>query len=251
MVRKGIWKKELRAGRWKFIAGLPILVLTAVSIPLVFEYTLRFMDSAPVPEFARGQVALLKDFRFFVWSQWFGKNLTQMGTIIAIIFGAGIVSSEVTRRTIQFLLVKPVRREEIFTVKYIVNLASIALITVIASFSLYITLAASNQTYPAVHLIEQTVLAVAGLSVVYSIAVYFSTIFDQAMRSALASIFAVFLLYIPGWVPFMEKYSLFYQMSGPGIYAGQGFPLVTLVVFAAITTTLYYLGRKRFANRDF
>lgn len=251
MASKGMWKKEIRAGRWKFAAGMSILMLAAISAPLIFDYTIKLMDITPIPEFARGQVAQLKDFRFFVWSQWFGKSLTQMGTMIAVIFGAGLVSSEVSRKTIQFMLSKPIRREDIFTVKYIVNLVNLALLTVLSSLALYITLLAVNRTYPAVNMIEQTILAVAGLSVVYSLAVYFSSVFDQSLRSALASIFTVFLLYIPGSIPLMGKYSLFYQMSGPALYSGKGFPWVTMLIFAAISTVLYYLGRKRFVNRDF
>lgn len=251
MANKGMWKKEFRAGRWKLAAGLPIFILTAISVPLMFEYAVSFMNSGTVPEFAKGQADLLKDFRYFIWSQWFGKNLSQLGSLIAVIFGSGIVSSEVARKTIQFILTKPIRREDIYTVKYVVNLVNIALIAVLSSLALYITLLAANRTYPGVDLIGQTVLTVAGLSVVYSIAVFFSTVFDQGMKSALVSLLVVFLLNISGWVPFLQKYSLFYHATGPGIFSGQGFPLVTLVVLGAISIVLYYLGRKRFVNRDF
>lgn len=251
MASKGIWKKELRGGRWKFLAGLPILMITAISIPLVYELTVNLMNNAPVPEFAKGQASLLKDFRFYIWSQWFGKNLIQMGAVLAVIFGAGIVSSEVTRKTIHFLLAKPVRRGEIFTIKFIANLGSIALVTIVSTLFLYITLLAKNHTYPLLQMIEQTMLATAGLSVIYSIAVYFSTLFDQTIKCAMASILVVFILFIQSWVPVIAKYSLFYQMSGEGIYSGKGFPLITLVAFVAITTAFYYLGRQRFIKRDF
>lgn len=251
MASRGIWQKELKAGTWKFAVGILLLLFTAISIPLIYEYTIKLMSNTPVPEFARGQLASLKDFRYFVWSQWFGKNLTQMGAMVAIIFGAGIVSSEVTRRTIHFLLAKPIRREEIFTVKYIVNLVNIALITALSTLALYITLVAVNRTYPAAQMLQQTILAAAGLSVIYSIAVYFSTVFDQTIKSAVASILAMFLLYVPGWVAPFEKYSLFYQMSGQGIYEGRGFPLITLVILVGLAALFYILGRKRFARRDF
>ncbi|MDT3704723.1 MAG: hypothetical protein ROZ36_17325 [Thermincola sp.] len=71
------------------------------------------------------------------------------------------------------------------------------------------------------------------------------------MKSALASIFTVFLLQISSWLPFSKKFSIFYHMSGPGIYSGHGFPYITLVVLAAISAPLYYLGRTRFVSRDF
>ncbi len=76
MANTGLWKKEFRAGRLKLLMGLVVLTITAVSLPFVQDYTIRLMEKTPLPEFATGQLVFLKDFRYWMWSQWFGKNLS-------------------------------------------------------------------------------------------------------------------------------------------------------------------------------
>lgn len=190
------------------------------------------------------------DYRFYVWSQWFGKNLTQLGSILAVIFGAGMISTEVSRKTMQFLLAKPLSRQDIFTAKYVVNYIILALTVVISTLALYIGIIVAGRSYPLGLIVESTVIATAGLGVVFSMAAYFSAIFDRTLISVVVSALAALALSVPGYFPALVKYSLYYQMAGIGIIKNEEFPLVMLAVLVLVSAVLYMLGRTRFARRD-
>lgn len=250
MTEKGLWNKEIHAGKFKVLAGLPILVITALVITLGYDFTVKIMEAAPVPDFAREQMALFKDFRFYLWSQWFGKNLYQMGSFIAILFGFNMISSEVSRKTMHFLLAKPIRRQDVFKIKYIVNYAALVLVAVISTAVLYVSAVAVGRGYPLLQLIENTIIAVAGMGVVFSIAVYFSTVFDRPMKSFVVSFLVALALAAPGFSQALVRFSVYYQMAGPGIFKGEGFPLLPLAVFVLVSAGLYVLGRNRFVKGD-
>lgn len=250
MVNLGLWKKEIFMGRLKFFIALAILSITAVGIPFVYKFTLKMVETAPVPEFARSQVALFKDYSFYIWSQWFGKNLLQMGSMMAIFFGAGVISSEVSAGTINFLLTKPVRRQWVFTVKYVTGLAYLVLVVVISTMAMYFSVVASGRGFPFIILLENTGITLAGLAVVFSLATYFSTIFDQATKSMLVSALTAFGLSLPGYFPAVKKYSLYYQMQGSSIYAGQGFPVVSFIFLVLVSAGIFGLAAARFSRKD-
>lgn len=251
MASKGLLRKEISAGKFKFAIGLVIMVIIAATLPVLQSYTVKLMQSAPVPEFARQQAELLKDYRYWVWSQWFGKNLIQMGSILAVIFGAGMISSEVSARTVYFLLAQPIRRQNAFAVKYAVNLAYLMLTALLSTAALYIAVVAGGKQYPVAGLAQQLIMGAAGLAVVFSIAAFCSTLYDRTMKSAMFSALAALLLSAPGYFPSLARFSVYYQMAGAQIYEGKGFPFVGFAVLAAVSIILYVLGRDRIAKRDF
>ncbi|MHB9094898.1 MAG: ABC transporter permease [Eubacteriales bacterium] len=250
MANAGLWNKEFRAGRLKFLAGLAVLTITAVSLPFIQDYTIRLMEKNPLPEFATGQLVFLKDFRYWMWSQWFGKNLVQIGSIIAIVFGAGIISSEVSDKTIQFLLSKPVRRQEVFTIKYVVSLIYLALAVAVSSIAAYVAALSTGHHFPTGEFLQYIFVAIAGLGVVFSIAVYLSTVFDRTLKSVVGSMLIAVALSAPGYIPALAKYSLYLQMSGYTIFSGAGFPVIPVILLVVISVGLHILGRKRFSRRD-
>ncbi|WP_241078424.1 ABC transporter permease subunit [Natranaerofaba carboxydovora] len=60
---------------------------------------------------------LFGDHTTYIWSQWHGNNLVQIGAILSIILGMGVIAKETSKGTISFLVSKPVSRFEIFTTK--------------------------------------------------------------------------------------------------------------------------------------
>jgi len=251
MAKQGLWQKELIAARFRSSVGLLILMVMAVVIALLYDTTVRLLQSAPIPENFRGQVELLKDYRFWIWSQWFGKNFLQIGAVLAVVYGAGIISSEVSQKTIHFLLAKPIRRQDIFTIKYVVNMVYLVLVAVVSTIVLYIAVIAGGHSLPDIRLAEHTIIAIAGMGVIFSISAFFSTIFDQTVKSIVVSGAAALVLAVPGLFPALAKYSLYYQMAGVDIFGGKGFPWIPLAVLVVVTIGFYLLGRNRFIKTDF
>lgn len=254
MADRGLWKKEVYANRFKVMSGLAVLTALVLLIVLTYDYTIGILESAPVPEFVRGmlegQLELLKDYRYYIWSQWFGKNLIQLGSILAVFFGAGLITSEVSGKTILFLLARPISRQAVFTVKYVVGLTALASVIVVTTVFLYIAVTATGHYYPPVSLAGHTLMAVAGLGLIYSMAVYFSTIFDTTMKSFLISLPALFLLSLPMYFEPVRRFSVYYQMQGVGILKGEGFPVISFIILVLLSFVLYWLGKNQFTKRD-
>jgi len=98
---------------------------------------------------------------------------------------------------------------------------------------------------------QNIIMALAGMAVIYSIAVYFSTVFDRTLKSAIVTGIIAMSLFVPGFFPGLHYYSVYYHMTGYDIALGKGFPLIPLAVLVLISAALYILGRNRFAKRDF
>lgn len=251
MSTKGLWQKEFKAAKFKIAVGMILPIALAVSIPYMYEFLMGMMQTVPIPEFAGEQVKMFSNFSYYVWFNWFGKNLFQIVSMLALIFGAGLISAEVSRKTIHFLLTKPISRRQVFAVKYFMTLASLAVVVVISTAVLYIAVSLTGHSLPLLKLLQNSLVAMTGFALIYSIAVYFSTLFDQTLKSFLASLVVVVLLSVPSYFTSFKTFSLYYQMSGLAIYKGEGFPYVPFLVIAAAIACIYKLAEKRFVRLDF
>jgi len=251
MAGKGLWIKEIQAGKFKFLIGLLVFGVVGVFIPLTYGTIARLMDTVPIPAQFVEQAKLLKDYGFYIWSQWFGKNLYQFATIMAVIFGSGIISTEVSKKTIQFLLAKPIRRQEVFMIKYVVNYSALALVVIISTLALYIAVITTGHSFPFTVIMQNTVMALAGSSVIFSTSVYFSTVFDQTLRSVLVSLAVALMFSIPGLFSVVRDFSIYYHMSGYEIFIGKGFPFIPVIVMIIVSGVLYQMANRRFSRRDF
>lgn len=250
MSEAGLWEKELRTARFKLLVGLLILTPLAIVTPILYEYTLKIMQGGSIPESLMKQAELLKDFRYWIWSQWFGKNLLQIGTILALIFGAGSISSEVSRKTIYFVLTKPITRRNVFKIKYLVNLISLETVVILSSLVLYVMIIAVGKEYSTGSFFENLILFAAGAAVIYTIAVFSSTYFDQTMKSFLISGLAVFILSIPSYFESTQRFSLFHQMKGLQIAQNGNFPWIPFIFMILLTGIIYKAASVRFVKRD-
>lgn len=251
MSTKGLWLKEFNAAKFKIAAGMVLPIALAVSIPFMYEFVMGMMQSVPVPDFAREQVDRFNDFSYYVWFNWFGKNLFQIVSILALIFGAGLISAEVSHKTVHFLLTKPISRKQVFAVKYLTSLASLASVVIISTIVLYLAVAAAGHGQEVLKLMQNSIMAIAGFALIFSIAVYFSTVFDQTLKSFLVSLLIVVLLSVPNYLTSLRPFSLYYQMTGLGIFKGEGFPYIPFLVITAVTVVIYKLAENRFVRSDF
>ncbi len=249
MANLGLWKKEIGAGKFKFTVGLVLLIGIGVFITMTHEFTINLLENEPIPNLKQ-QLVMFKDYRFWIWSQWFGKNLLQIGSGLALIFGSGIISSEVSRKTIYFLLSKPIRREKVFTVKYVVNLLILAVIVIISTMALYAASLTREDDFSIILIIKLTIMSVAGMTVLFSIAAYLSTVFNQTSKSLIISFLLAVMISIPDYLPGLKKFSMYYQMAGYNMYIGESFPVIPLAILMLISSALYVLGRNRFVKRD-
>ncbi len=118
---KAVLKKEIKENFLKFV--METIILCAISASLVpIGYKILIEQESNIPILAQKYGALLmklKDFNFFIRSQWFGKNLLELAILFAVINGIGIIAGEYERKTSVFLFSKPVSRSRILTAKVV------------------------------------------------------------------------------------------------------------------------------------
>jgi hypothetical protein len=96
-----LWYRSWLETRWRFLIGLGVLVWWVVGIVLLWPKVTELMPIASsLPESGslgrqiREAVELGSNYPGYIWSQWYAKNLISMGTLFAVLLGAGGVLSK-------------------------------------------------------------------------------------------------------------------------------------------------------------
>ncbi len=192
---KLIWK-EWRESKITLLVGLAFLVILAVTIPFTFELIQRMLKGTPemtgLPE--AYQMALV-DYDYFIWSQWFPKNLVQVGGVVAIILGATSIASEVGA-TFEFLLSKPVSKSKIFFSKVVARGGLVFLTTVISTAALFLVAWLKEPSFSK-YLSGMLLATLATYTLIFlsfAVALFFSTLTGRSMVAGLLAFLTVVVL---------------------------------------------------------
>ncbi|MDI3495883.1 MAG: type transport system permease protein, partial [Pseudothermotoga sp.] len=137
MLKKEFYDMRLRTFVILFL-GIGLFFTLAPLQNITVEMLKQYSQAENLPKslekfFPKGIVENLSDWNFYIYSQWFGKNLGQMIPILAIIMAFPLFSRENENGTIEFLLARR-SRKEIFLSKSL--LASFVLFSQMIVFSL-------------------------------------------------------------------------------------------------------------------
>jgi hypothetical protein len=94
-----LWRKAWLETRWRFLIGFGLLLCSAAATVFTFPQVQRLLPhlSTDIPgelgRRIRESVVLAREYRGFVWTQWYRQNATQMATLFAALLGtAGVLS---------------------------------------------------------------------------------------------------------------------------------------------------------------
>lgn len=198
----------------------------------------------------QGFIERLKDWNFYINSQWFGKNFGQLVPIIGIILGFPLFARETEKGTIQFILVRR-RRLWVFTTKSLAGLIALLIITAISTLlpSIYSLVAAKEYNHQVIpHFFIHTFFA----SVLwYSISVFFSVITDDQVKPLLASLGLLAATTVLGLLKPLKFLNTFSYALGTDVFR-TGKANLTLTVWIATSSVVILLSAmKFFENREF
>ena len=101
--------------RWRFIVGLIFLACSSAGSVLVYPQIVKLLPlaagvdtSGAFGEEIRKAIELSSSFGGYVWLKWDNGNLVQLGTLFAILLGAGGVLSQTTGGGAFYTLALPV-----------------------------------------------------------------------------------------------------------------------------------------------
>ena len=257
-----LWYKFWLDTRWRFLIGLLLLAGSAFSIVLVYPRIMQLMPMLPTVD-AGGELGrriretaeLSRDYRGYIWSQWFRQQPTQLGTLFAVLLGTGGLVSPSGGGAL-FTLSMPVSRHRLVATRAAAGLAELLVIAVVSSLVIPMASPAVGQTFSVGSAFVYALCWFVAGAVFYSIALLFSTVFSDVWRPllvacAIAFAWALLDFVLRDFGSSSAPFSIFRVMSAETYFRTGSLPWLGLIASAAISAGVLYGAAVNFARRDF
>jgi hypothetical protein len=250
-----LWYKAWTDTRWFFWPGVVFLAASALALYAGYpdDYASRFPNGA-IAVSAEQVRALLHDGRAYIWLSWFGTSLLLGLSFLALALAStGIVRSRDAGPApgVTYALSMPVSRRKLAGVRMAAGLAELAA-AAIASSTLVCALAPTQgQSFPIGAGLAHALLAVSGVSALYGLFVFLSTVAGEASKAVAGG--AVLFLY--GMLTFLtngvRRFSVFRLMTGDTYFLRGEIPWLGVLCCVACAATLMYASVLVVERRDF
>ena len=254
-----LWYKSWMETRWRFLIGLAVLMLSAASTVLIYPEVVKLLPVVPKPDLS-GEIGrriaevmeLSRDYRGYVWSQWFMQNMPQMWGLFAVLLGTGGLLSQASGGGALFTLSLPISRNRLVGIRAATGLAELLVLAFIPSLLLPILSPAVGQTYGIGDALVHSACMFTAGAVFFSLAFLLSTVFSDVWRPllivlCLAMVLAIFEQFFRD----LSRYSLFRVMSAEVYFRGGGLPWLGLFASAAVSVAMLYAAARNIARQDF
>jgi hypothetical protein len=254
-----LWHKAWLETRWRFLIGFAILMLLALGN--VFEYPAIAKARPAIERIDAGDgvigraihdaIQAQRDYRGYVWFQWFRQNLAQTWTLFAVLLGSGALASQGARRATAFTLSLPVSRRRLLGVHAVTSLVELLVLAAVPSLMFPLVSPAIGQTYSiGSTLVHVACLFIAGTAF-FSLTLLLSTVFNDMWRPLLLACLVAVVVAI-GEQVFRDvlPFGIFRVMSAETYFRSGTVPWVGLLATAAVSIGLLYVAAANFAVRD-
>ena len=253
-----LWYKSWLDTRTRFLIGLVLLAMSAFGVVFGYPRVMKLLPLVPSVDVGgelgrriREAVELSRDYRGYVWSQWFRQNMAQMWTIFAVVLGSGSLLAHASRGDL-FTLSLPVSRSRLVAVRAITGLIELLALAVLPTLVLPLFSPAIGQSYGVGDaLIHALCMFTAGI-VFFSLAFLLSTAFDDVWRPLLMTcVVAAALALCPQVFRELSPFSIFTVMSGEAYFRTGHLPLAGMAVSVVVSLSMLYAADRSVARRDF
>jgi ABC-type transport system involved in multi-copper enzyme maturation permease subunit len=254
-----LWYKSWLDTRWRFLIGLGLLMIVACGTLFDYVATRQLMPLAgsinatgEIGRRIKEAVELGREYRGFVWLQWFRQNLSQMGTLFAVLLGSGGLLSRASGGGALYMLSLPASRNRLAGVRAATGLAEFLVLVVVPSLLIPLFSPAIGQRYSIVDaLVHSGCLFVAG-AVFFSLAFLLSTVFGDPWRPLLLACFvALALAASEATIQGFSRFGIFHVMSGEVYFRSGQLPWLGLLASTALSAALLYGATRNLARQDF
>lgn len=253
-MHKGLLIKEANEHKWKLVLGFLYLSLMAVILPFSFEYLKNILpsieQSIPAP-LQKDMNLYMSTFETYLWSQWTGKNLSQIIIAIALILGSSTMASEASKGTISFLLTKPITKLSIFLTKAFLANSYLFILVFLPTTIMYIASIFSTKGEVGILVFLSVIPAFLAGVVAYFIGLYFSITSDDAIKAFAYGAGLVIVNSLFSLFEITEKFSLSYLYKGSEDFLRGNFPYLNTVILLVTAIFLCVLCYKRFIKKQY
>jgi hypothetical protein len=253
-----LWYKAWLETRWRFVIGLLMLVASAIAVVMVYPRVLALMPLAATVDVGgeigrkiREAAELSRDYRGYIWSQWFRQNLVEFGTLFAVLLGVGGLLSQ-RGDAVLFTLSMPVSRNRLVGVRVAVGLAELLVLSVVPQLVIPLVSPAVGQSYSVGDVLVHGVCAFVACGVFFSLAFLLSTVFTDVWRPLLIALaLAVTLAFCEQFAFGAPRFGVFEVMSAESYFRSGSVPWLGLLMSASASAVLLYGAARNIASRDF
>ena len=250
-----LWRKAWLETRWRFLIGFGLLLCSAAATVFTFPQVQRLLPhlSTDIPgelgRRIRESVVLTREYRGFVWLQWYRQNATQMATLFAALLGtAGVLSQ--TRGGL-FTLSLPVSRDRLLGVRAATGLSELSVLAFVPTLVIPLLSPAIGESYSLGSALVHGICLFVVAAMFYSLAFFLSTVFDDPWRPLLTALGIAFALALAERLLAIPGFGVFRIMSGEDYFRRSEVPWVGLLASAGVGAALYWAAVRNFARRDF
>lgn len=254
MLKKEFYDMKLRAfvilliGVGLFFVLAP---LQNVTVQMLQQYTQiqnapRFLEKLLPKDFINN----LSDWNFYIYSQWFGKNLGQMVPILAIIMAFPLFARETENGTMEFLLARK-DRKKIFLSKSILAMSMTASVMIVLSLlpGIYSFLAGKKLNYGL--LVAFLIHTVVGAIFWFVVTMFFSVISNDQVKPILICVGLLAITTVMGMIRFTRFLNTYAYILGGKIFQTGHLDIEYSLGLIAISVFFFLLSYGTFLKKEF
>jgi ABC-2 type transport system permease protein len=254
-----LWYKAWLETRWRFLIGFAVLLCSATFTVLAYPQVVKLMPLVPQVDTSgeigrriREAVELVREYRGYVWSQWFRQNLLQMWTLFAVLLGTGGLLAQSSGGAALFTLSLPASRTRLLATRAGTALAELLIMAIVPSLLIPLFSPAVGESYSVgAALVHGLCVFVAGAAF-FSLAFLLSTVFPDVWRPALIALFvAVLLGIIDELFRGLQRYSIFGVMRAEVYFRTGEVPWLGLAAAVAASAAMLYAAVVNIERHDF
>jgi hypothetical protein len=250
------WQKAWRDTQWRFFTGLVLLLVLACGTIVDYRAVqqlgprvsnISFDLSTTIGRTLQDALETQREYRGFVWWQWFRQNLQQLWTLFAILIGAGGLLARSSGDGALFALTLPASRRQILGARLGVGLAELAVLALVPSLLIPLLSPAIGEHYSLVDvMVHGLCLTVAG-SAWFALTVLLSTMFRDLWRPMLM---AGSLALLTALLEFSSGVGPFHVMNAASYFRSGQLPWVALLTMGGLSAALAYAADRSYLRQD-
>lgn len=253
-----LWEKAWLDTRSRFLIGFALLTVAAAGV--VFDYPsvaklvplARQVDaSGPLGRVIQQAADIERDYRGFVWWQWYRQNLLQLWTLFAILIGSGGLLPNGADGAL-FTLSLPASRRRILGVRVGVGLAELLVLAILPSLMIPLLSPSIGQSYGLGDVVVHGLSLFVGGATFFCLALLLSTMFSDIWRPLLAACLVAVVLGVGELLlPALSRYGIVTAMTGGPYLRPADWPWPGLLIGVAASIVMLSAAFSNFARTDF
>ena len=255
-----LWYKSWIDTRWRFLIPLAILVVNIWGLIFEYPHVASLLRTAHLEPDALSQggalgraivesVAAERTYRGYIWFQWFRQNLSQMGTLFAVLLGSGSLFSGSSGSGTMFTLSLPASRNQWLAARAAVGLGESLVLALIPSIEIVLVSPLIGQQYAIADAVVHAACLFTVGAVFFSLAFLLSTVFTDIWRPLLIACGVAVVLSL--CESRLELNGLFRVMSASTYFASGSIPWVGVLISGVMSAVMLYGASVNVARRDF